>query len=324
MRSIFFLMSVALFAAEAEKCVFLPSLPSSHFSPQFSFLYWGCAEKGLDFAVSTNSSSPVTEMRVHQPNFEWSPAFRLLLGFGLPIDGWSIDCSYSFFSKNKKERVNQQSMSVWTSPSAFQGNNLFVRWQKASSKWKIFANFFDLFLSDEFCNGAVLSFQPAFGLRSSLFYQDYDLSYKNGTQSSVVKMKNDSFHLGPSFSFVTNWAFTSSWSLVGSLTGAVLASNFDVSREETDVMPLSEETYRFKEKFLACRPQAGGRLGFSWKVLDKKTSYELAASYEAQIWWKQNMFLRHIDSVNFQGQNLAPVQGDLFFQGLTVDLRLNY
>ena len=301
------------------QCATLSAVPAPRFSPQLSFLYWGCAEKGLDYAVSSSGSLP-TEMRVEQFHFEWNPAFRLFLGFGLPRDEWELGVSYSFFFKNTTGRLYEQALSVWTSPVAFSGNNLSMLWQYTKAKWKIFSNFFDLFLSEKFCNSTALSLETSFGLRGAFFNQDYDLFYKNETQSSQVKMKNNSFHVGPGFALATTWAFTSSWSLLGSLTGAVLASHFDVSRHEVDLAPV-RETYRLKDEFVTCRPQGGGRLGFLWKSCGRGVSYEMAASYEAQIWWKQNMFLRHIDSLQAQ---VAPVQGDLFFQGLTLDLRVNY
>jgi hypothetical protein len=310
-----------------EQCIVLSSPTAFSFSTELSFLYLGCGERGLDFAITSGAVRKVQEC-----SFEWSPAFRVLLGGGIPHDHWKLDATYTWFAHQTKKGVHDPEIfAVWTSPSAFSGNNLFARWQDAEARWRIQAHFLDVMLSTSLLNSLALSFRPAFGLRGSLFSQHWGVDYRMGNlvagmllENSSIKMVDRSLNVGPSFSLDTSWKVACHWNLVGALTGGLLASHFSVDRNEEDITSLSAEAWHFKDEFWTTRPQAGARFGVMWDLETKAVRVGVTVAYELQIWWKQNMVLRHIDAPTTQGQNLMPVQGDLFFQGATVNLLLDF
>lgn len=69
------------------------------------------------------------------------------------------------------------------------------------------------------------------------------------------------------------------------------------------------------------RPQAAMSLGFGVRSCAckdvRKVFYGFSALYEGQIYWKQNMLYKFIDQTN--GAMIAPIQGDLFIHGLTIN-----
>lgn len=342
-------------------CAFLPAnrpcvkdicaLDQSDAYIQLSFLYWLATERGLDYCIKNTQSQFNANMQFYKPTFEWQPAFRLVLGTYLPQDNWSLDITYSFYLQHlygaAKDNFTGEFggglLSVWTAPGAFtSSSNLYARWQRAGIEWQLHANFFDLMLRNNLCNGRALSFQPACGLKMAILQQRYEVRYQFGNTvntdgdaetliSSSINLKNRSFNLGPAAALATHWSLNGHWSFNGAIGGAILASQFTVGRNEFDVSSTASTqigTYRFNNNYWTWRPQASLLFGAEWSDCvcspRKVIHYGLKASYEMQVWWKQNMMLRHIDAPIVQSHTLAPVQGDLTFQGLTVDLFFDF
>lgn len=338
----------------APRCSYLPpnreciksDLPDqSNVYTQISFLYWECGERGLDYAVKNKNSQSNSILSVHQPSLKWDPAFRFVLGYHLPHDNWKIDFTYTLFFQHRFDHLDDSAnvfgqgiLSVWTSPGAFLSENLFARWLGATAKWKIHAQFFDLMLRHDLWNGNALSFQPACGLKLALLQQRYAVSYFPGNTianetllKSTINMNNRSLNIGPGVGCGSKWCLDPHWNLFGSLSGALLGANFHVGRNEFDVSSTTQTiigSYRDRDQYWTYRPQAALQLGIQWADCScsktKVLHYALSASYEAQYWWKQNMLLRHYDAPIPQSHTMAATQGDLFFQGLNIDLLFDF
>lgn len=319
------------------------------------FLYWEGTERGLEFALKNKGSQFAQNVSIYQPGFTFEPAFRVGFGYHLPHDNWNLEFSYALFRESTINHVRQDFnlaapagpgiMAVWTSSIAFQGLGQGARWENAEAKWKIHTNFFTLLLSHRLCTSSALSFEPAVGLNMALLQQRFEVNYTNGnilTQpatldlvdliSSKIAMKNRSFNLGPMFSILTRWNVERHIDLFGKLSGSLLASHFDIGRHETDVsfdgaaLAFFFDSLRERNDFWTCRPQTAISLGIVWSdCVCRKNSvinYGFSAAYEAQSWWKQNMFFRFIDEMN--GAMIVPTQGSLFFHGLTLDAFIDF
>lgn len=339
------------FLPSSRPCV-KGNLPDqSNIYTRISFLYWLCSEKGLDYALINSQPQSNSKLRSLHPSFHWDPAFRLLLGYHLPIDHWNIDFGYSFYYQDVRDIANHPFdtspsapfgsgiLSVWTSPGAFLAENIYARWQSVSAKWKIHAHFFDLTLRHDLALGYAASFQPSFGLKTALLQQRYVLYYSPGNiislplldnqtlVSSSLNMNNRSFNIGPCAACSSRWCLSSRWNLFGSFSAALLGAHFHAGRNEFNISTTSIDTifssYRINHRFWTYRPQASISFGTQWSdcVCSRSSvfHYGLSAAYEAQYWWRQNMMLRHYDAPIAQSHTLTPVEGDLFFQGLTVD-----
>jgi hypothetical protein len=179
-----------------------------------------------------------------------------------------------------------------------------------------------------------ITLEPSFGLKMALLQQRYSVLYENGTLSefvsSSIAMKNRSFNLGPVATIGTRWNVWNHFDFLGSLSGSLLASHFNIGRNESDVMNVRvsflTDSVRERDAYWALRPEAAITFGFGWSdCICRPTSvlhYGFSASYEAQVWWKQNMLFRFIDQTN--AAMIAPTQGDLFFHGLTLDAFVDF
>ena len=364
MKSHYMLFSLLAASSLMAECAYLPPNRPCVQSPQLlkqidvytqlSYLYWECTERGLDFALKNTGNQFNSQLTYHEPGFNWTSAFRLLLGYHLPLDHWNIDLVYTNFSNRITDRLKHNFdissddafgsgiLAVWSSPGAFLSKNIYARWQGAEAKWKIHSYFFDLMLRHDLYNGYAISFQPACGLKMAVLQQRYDVCYQPGNivytstetetlSSSQIHMNNRSFNLGPGAGCGSRWALASQWSLFGSLSGALLASHFSIGRNEYDVSSTTSTiigSYRVSDEYWTYRPQTTAVFGVQWGDCscrkDHVLHYALSASYEAQYWWKQNMLLRHYDGSIAQSQSLAPAAGDLFFQGLNIDLLFDF
>ncbi len=335
----------------SQDCAYLPSarrctlpencLSNSEVYCSFDFLYWEGTERGLEYALKNTDSFFHQDIEIHEPNFNFEPAFRIGIGTHLPHDNWDLEFAYTRFYNTTSDHVNSGTVggiqSVWTSSTAFQGNNLRALWQDADAKWKIHTHFFDLSLKHRLCMSSFITLEPSFGLKMALLQQRYSVYYENGNTAapiqfinSTIAMKNRSFNLGPAATLATRWNVWDHFDFLGSLSGSLLASHFNVGRNESDVMSLSGalsfDSVRERDEYWAFRPEATIAFGFGWSdCVCRPTSvihYGFSASYEAQVWWKQNMLFRFIDETNTA--MIAPTQGDLFFHGLTIDAFVDF
>jgi len=333
----------------ARRCI-LPDncLNNSDFYLSFDFLYWESTERGLEYALNNTDSNSNRDIEISQPHFNFQPAFRVALGTHLPHDNWDLEFAYTRFYNHTTNHAHHGFLdplavqsagiqSVWTSSVAFQNNQFRALWQDVEAKWKIHANFFDLVLKHRLSLSPAITIEPSFGLKLALLQQKFSVLYENGNTiplpaapsvqfvSSQITMKNRSFNLGPTTSIMSKWNFADHFDFLTALSGSLLASHFNVSRNEYDVDSSGGgslfDSIREKNHYWVLRPQAGLLFGLAWSDCicrkDSVLHYGFSASYEAQIWWKQNMLFRFIDQSN--PAMISPTQGNLFFHGLTLD-----
>ena len=321
------------------------------------FLYWESIERGLDYALKNQNNQSNQQLSLYEPHFQWEPAFRLQVGTHLPQDDWDLSCTYTYFqtkSDNTAQHLFNTSgtpgpglLAVWICPTAFAGNGVGVRFEQATADWKLRAQILDCGLSREFCVSPALSLEPGFGGRIAWIHQHYDLLYSLGNTiasalgslstvlSSELQMLNFSNNFGPFFSCASRFRCGGGWDLFGTLSGAVLASRFHVERKESDFYTntssgLQQEYIRLKNNYWIFSPQGalalGVRFGKCVSLAQQMLYYSLSASYETQIFWKQNQLLQYIDS--FQSTtwtaSVVPTQGDLFLHGLTFNFALDF
>ncbi len=358
MRLLAFLFICPLFAQcpAPEPCVFLPhsqieeGVKQDQWYGKVDFLYWEGTEQGLEYASKNAGSSLNQNIQIYKPSFRYTPAFRLGLGAYLPHDDWALELDYTRYYAHTSDTAKHPFVgnsgggirSVWTAATAFQDNNFQVLWERAQSNWNLHANFFDLFLKHKLFLTATISFEPTFGVKLALLQQRYQVMYQSGNSASVVvgrgaiqflrssiAMKNRSLNLGLSSSLTTHWNLSDHFLLFGKISGSLLASRFSIGRNESDFYDngiVLLDTFREGQTLWTLRPEGGALLGLGWQGWACKPSYTLfygfGASYEMDLYWKQNMLFRFIDQTN--GAMIAPTQGSLFFQGLTCNAFIDF
>ncbi len=321
------------------------------------FLYWEAGLDGLEYAFQNKGTAFHQKGTMHKISGSWEPALRIFLGYHLPHDNWRLDGSFTYFQTTVDHHTQQLFdraspnggglIATWTSPFAFAGNTsspsgstpLNIQWIDALAHWDFTANIVDIMLKHSLCIGTQLSIDPGFGLKIATLQNYYKVLYLTGPNtangdihSSNVPMKNRSLNIGPEASLASHWTFNSNWSFNALVSGSLLSSRFSVSRNETDIysytgVPAATEFIHLNDTYWTFRPQ--GALHFDLRFgnclcrQDSVIYYAFSLGYEMQYWWKQNMLLRYVDGEALRAQ-VAPTQGDLFFQGLTLGAEIDF
>ncbi|MDE3055213.1 MAG: hypothetical protein KGI80_00735 [Verrucomicrobiota bacterium] len=341
------LLSSSLFAA-APSSLESPPPKEEVFSFAVDFLYWDAVEDGLEFAYKNSGSQNDQNLTFYEPNFQFLPAFRLRAGGLLPYDNWNLEATYTYYASHLGRSTSASFdptalpgpglIAVWTNPAAFLGNNTTARFLHAKSHWKMQNSFLDLALERDCLIGTRFTLAPEWGLRSAWIHQNYNVDYSEGNQvtssirilSSSIDMNCFSNNVGPFFGLKTLWALGKGVSLFGHLSTALLASYFHLGRAETDLFleerSLLTDSVDLTEKYWTFRPEADLSLGFSFLHSFRSVDYFVSAAYETQVWWKQNGLLRYIDELNetTAGASVSQTQGNLTFQGLTLETGIRY
>lgn len=348
----------ALYLPPAPNCATELVMPEQKdFFCSLDFLYWESLQRGLDYALKNQNTQSNQQLSTYAPHPRWEPAFRVGIGTHLPRDHWDLALTYTFFQTESENAVdhtfNTSStpgpglLAVWLCPTSFAGNGVGVRFERATADWTLRAQYVDCALSRSFYAGSQLSMTPGFGMRMAWIHQHYDLVYSSGNTitsalgglstvlSSEIQMRNLSNNWGPFFSFSSRFRFGGRWDLFGAVSGAVLASRFRVERKEADFYTntsggLQQEYIRLQHAYWIFCPQASLALGFRFgecvALSNKTLYYSLSASYETQIFWKQNQLLQYIDRFQSTAATAAvvPTQADLFLHGLTLNCAFDF
>lgn len=318
----------------------------------FDFLWWETTERGLEFASKNTRASFNQDIQIYEPDFSFGPAFRIGLGTHLNHDNWDLEFTYTRYYTHTLNHAyydfggnpNGGIRSIWTSSVAFLGNNFHTLWQDVEAKWKIHANLFDLFLKQRLCLSPAITIEPALGIKMALLQQRYKVIYQNGNTtdidvgngpepiqfiSSTIGMNNRSLNFGPTATILTKWNLWDHFDFLGGISGSLLAARFSIGRNEFDVSSTTQlqfDSLIEEDAYWTFRPQAAATFGIGWtECICRPKSvlyYGFSASYEALVYWKQNMLYRYIDQSN--AAMIAPTQGDLFFHGLTLDAFVDF
>ncbi len=335
---------------------FLSSLFGEVFT-NFDFLIWQARADGLEYAYKNSGSQNDQKLKSFEPDFDFEPAFKVGVGGYLPYDSWELNALYTFYQTNshttesfsfdRTASPGPGMISVWTYPAAFSNNNTGARFQTAKNRWRLHTSILDLTLGRPCEFACYFSATPSFGLRSAWLHQFYKVELTSGNLiqfgssnevtvlSSHLNMYSYSNNFGPLFACKLKWHLGNNWNLFADVSGSFLASRFHVTRSETDLFLnlsslLQTETIRLKSQYWTFRPQGQIAIGlpfFNVFCASKRWMiYLISASYETQIFWKQNQLLRYIDTLNTTsaGANVAPTQGNLLFQGVSLEAGFDF
>ncbi len=329
----------------------MPSQNDSQIFFHLELLVWDALEEGLEYAYQNSQTQFAQNLTSFEPPSQFEPAFRLGFGSILPYDHWTLEALYTYYSTNRHALASfafdttgspgPGMISVWSAPSAFDGNLIGARFINAANQWRLHASFLDLSLSRPSAISSFFSLEPLFGLRSAWLHQLIQINYSSGNLaapgvnilSSHINMRCDSNNVGPLFGCKAFWDIGKRWNVFVDGSGALLASYFSLGRNETDLYEtgsLQTEVFGISEKGWMFRPQ--GQLSLGIKFHDdffygkKKGQYHISLAYEAEMWWKQNQFLRYIDLMNASssGANTAPTQGNLLFHGANLEVQCGF
>jgi hypothetical protein len=285
------------------------------------FLYFKPVEDSLAYAMrSPNSTTTLTQYTGDfiQPDWKYSPAFRLDLGVPVGFEGWGLDLSWTYFDQSNSTHETSSVYDLYTTmaqASPALSGNAFVN--SVRGKWHLQLNNVELTLEKVIPLLKSFSIRPIFGVAYAVIdqslsvnYQDYLIESPLAQSPQKIKGNNNTWGVGPKIAL--GMAFTMplefSFDFLVSFSG--LFGKSSAKTTYSDFLNAgSSNTIGFKESgnrlFTMLQLQASLKRIWAWESV----RFSLQAGWETQIWFRQ---LR----LNYFGTLDAPSIGaDLTLQG---------
>lgn len=297
-------------------------------------LLWNAHENGLALAIKNDDpddSTPASEAKVVNPDFDWSWGFRAGLGYNLPHDGWDLYLNWTYFYNRahttREAHDDEELFTTWSPPI-----NDIGAVAKMKSHWKLQLNMLDLEMGREFFVSKFLTLRPFMGLRTAWIRQKNELHYKTGLNSSrfdlppnsveEIGMRSKYWGLGVRSGFNTLWGLGAGFSIYGdasiSLLYGLFTNKFEDEVAERQVYDIDTDHFRVS------RAITDLALGVRWdrNFCDDCFHLGIKAGWEHHYFFGMNTFSHFTDDVvpgTFVNNN-----GDLTLQGWTLAVRMDF
>jgi hypothetical protein len=288
-----------------------------------SFIYWQAREDGLEFGVSTDSlTTGQTIGSLIQMDFPYKPGFKAGLGWHATDDNWDLYAEYTWLYMSHARNATGSETPLFS--KWFETNAYFSTMQ---TFWKCHLDIGDLNLSRSFYVGRCLTVKPFFGPRGVWLRQRYNqhgitIAAPIGPEATM-EAKSRSWSVGPRIGFDANWILVPNLRFFGKAAASLLYTRYRVRYDSQSTTTPALVDASTRNQVSSVRPNAEIGGGFAWGgYFSNYTWYmELAASYDFQVFWSQNM-MANLAS-NSQGFNDSNI-GNLYYNGLTATLRIDF
>lgn len=312
------------------------------------FIYWTARQDGLgyarsgvsdfDTALTFGNASPGGTIT---PNFKFSPGFKAGIGLNLGHDGWDTYLNYTWLHSGHSSSVSTSNtdsagyIPLWLPASIGSPNehsffilNTFVNVGKASGRWALSFNNFDLDLGRNFYLSQYLTFRPHIGLKGSWYTQNYTVNYSNYLEpdiantvhSAKLHIKQTFWGIGVRTGLDASWYFDKNWSIFGDTSLSGLWGRFNTHRQDfaTQIGGSTLTVVNTNFNFHTVKPVIEFQLGlrYDYWFSDDEYHFGIEAAWEEQLWLNHNQFF---DTLQGYGHH-----GDLILQGFTLDVRFDF
>lgn len=294
-----------------------------------SLLYWSASEQNLELGVLNDypSTYPVSG-EVASFDFRYNLAFNVALGMEFCHDFWSSYLSYTRYknSINKKISVGQDSMQVifpnWLLEDATNDNIVAIK-----GNWYLNLNTLDWCLSRHYYVGQYLTNRPYFGLRAAFITQRLNAKYTPQAfdqQSRLFTSFNEisSWGIGPRVGMDNWWGFCGNYRIFSDVSGGLVYTSYKTKTKQFETTDGENDTLinvKSDPNELKFDLQASIGLGWEDYLSYDRWHVNFSIGYDFLIFFNQNLFRRYLN--NSSGQI---VNGDLYLQGLTVKLGVDF
>ena len=276
-------------------------------------------------SATTTSFNP----SLYNTNFNWNWGFKVGLGYYAEHDFWQSGFEFTYL-KTKKSATS----SGYLLPSAYSSNDLaFLSTTNsltsgpASDYWTVVFYNLDWTLGKDFFISKYLSLLPAFGVKTTWFYQQRDITWPNPLASTPPTASNaiqDNYlAVGPKFDLLSKFYFGRNFSFVGGVDVALLyARNQTSSNQNTDQTVqqietnISWEVTNQSVKTYSVSPYLGFCIGVAYDTnfYDESYNFGMQLTYEEQYYNKASRQL-----VGF-----SPSAFDVSLQGVDLSLTFSF
>ncbi len=288
------------------------------------FLYWRPWQDDMVYALlQLPESNGTGNIKIAELDYEWSPGFRLGLGYNLPYDGWDIGLAWTWYQTSASSHLSSTDPSIVPVLLTPPVGSLREVTKKASSHWSLHFNVLDFQIGRHFFESKRFSLRPAVGLKTAWIHEKWKTSYGDLFEDDFIKATKSVFlcivkdwSIGPEVGINGKWHVGGQWSILGDVGGAILYHYYDLKSEKSDFDLMGEaQGGAVKRNIQPIQPMVQLALGLGWGKCFGKQALELSAAYEFQYWWNESQF------VNFS--NLQP-HGSLALSGLSVSMKIDF
>jgi len=316
-------------------CCFEPCEPSSCNSICVEYLYWKPYQTNMSYALAIDAlalTPPAPNTTILNMDSSWDSGFRVGVGhtFCGNIDlGLKYTRFHSSNSTTASDPIIIATELIGVNPNITVGGTNFGG--VAISDWHLEFDMLDFDICFPLYNNCGFAFSPYVGVKGGWIHQKQTINYTNfvdmalsETLNGIVTERSKFSGVGPKVGIDSRYAFSNGLSVKGNLAASFLYgnANYPVSQfiEEPIGTVFADSTVKFKEQKII--PAIQLLVGIDWSTcICDQYLVTLGAGYEVQYfahtWRNQNSYIQDI-YVTDAGY------GDLMFQGLTVDLSVNF
>ncbi|WP_437225125.1 Lpg1974 family pore-forming outer membrane protein [Planctomicrobium sp. SH661] len=287
--------------------------------PFADVLVWQASEETSAVWASVITPSPVTPSSqssfiAMEDEFGWNAGLRTGVTIEPESDQWNLSVYWTYFPTSREAMIAPGNQIVMPELfSGFLGGDAFD-FTAGSLNWGLNFNAFDLEVGRELALSDTFSFRPWIGIKGAVITQAIRATWADPDTDLLAREKVDHnfYGVGPSFGIAARWIVPSceELSLVGSLSGAILAGRWNVTDTYHRISPATApNTYDTFTSTLSDSSLGSVMVryfvGIEWT---HQSTYPITAhlGYELQWWANQQRLL------TFQQ---LPMHGDLTLQG---------
>lgn len=249
-----------------------------HIDPEL--LFWTVQSGGLCYAALPNHCASPSQTftptgRYERTKYDWTPGFRVTMGFFHAPHYWNACAQYTFFSSYGSNHCKKQFLiPTWPSLSS----NV----QKAKSSVRLQENLVNVIVSRVFFPNPHLRLKILGGLTGGAFENRWHITYKDPINTNKIKTKWTMWGLGPRIGVHFDWYWFCHIYFTGKATfGGILGGYHNRSNQKNCCPSTSSHIcyrdYRFS-------PNIQYFLGYSWQYCFQDKRIELVIGYEFNDW----------------------------------------
>jgi len=308
----------------------LSSVTASAVSPYLwiDYLFWKAEEDQLVSAanlpggVPTNVTIPYSATIIEQPG-DANSGVRLGGGVGF-CENWNLVVDWTHIKNRSCNTISSNNTGINVVPfTGFNGAPAYFA-SGASSIWNVNLNAVDIYFSRDCCIADCASITPYAGIKWGKVCQSLRASYQDAfavtdpdtilTVATSEKFNNFS-GTGLSLGMNATWALGCNFSLLGDVSGSLLAGKFCTKNNVITATETTNPELHVTDVKKAVRPVVQMQLGVLYEAsFCGERSLEVKLAYETQYWFAQ---WRAPQTVMAFGMGNG---GDLSWRGLTLGL----
>jgi hypothetical protein len=287
---------------------------------------------GLDYGLTSSSTTTITNGHVKEPHFGWDWGFRLGLGYKLPYDKWDLFFNYAYIQGKASGSTHQSKGAIYpqlVAPFTISlpaGETLYAT--QAQANWKGNINIADIELGRNCFAGRWLDIRPFVGIRGLFVDQKYRVQYRGGTAVPVsdedqVSIDHHFWGVGMRMGFDSLWGLGAGWAVYGNGAASLLSGHFDI-RQDEKLNKSGTRKVNISDDMNNIIVAAELALGIQWDYLFSKDRYHFGVKFgwEFDLFFDQNQMIRFVSSTS--PGSFSRSNEDLSFQGLTFGMRFDF